>query len=529
MSQEKGSSKGTRLFSKSDIAVLEKSDQKQKRLRDFVNSHDRFSEKEKHILQLDSVDAFSRIWANTLRASHEHDVGPTAQRLQRFTDTAVVVLQHVNPILQLVKDFGAPYGGMAVGTILFLFTIARNRAKMESDISDTISQIHDRVAGLRLYQHIYNDDHELDHQLQSKIVKAYEKFIDFCIVAIKYYSKGSMRRWAKVLWGSSTTLENSAHEVQQAIVSVRYMSEELLNKNVYALKEKLTCQREDIKKLREAQNSTRLIKIKKLIGLKEYSMEDEFEQLRKYQYEFNANLEYQWPHLEQMRGARLEEFKNHVDFQLWRDSLRSCMLVLTGYNNVSVYSTGRCWLSSIALDMIESFRKSEQGDPCAYYILEHQEHSILPVLSRIIVQLLMLNPQALGNDKQYEELRAEAEKYRTTPKAKPQSNSEHGHEYSDTANVLLQKVALRVLNMCDRTKPVWIILDRVDNCKSGNVNHRKKLMKALVYLLENAAVKVRVLVVVNGYDWKADNERDEFGQSRHESIIVHTAEQSTLN
>ncbi|KAI0853359.1 hypothetical protein F5Y00DRAFT_257384 [Daldinia vernicosa] len=533
MSQEKGSSKGIKLFSKNDMAVLEKSDHEQKRLREFANTHDRFSEEEKHALQLDSVDAFSRIWVNTLDAkgdfqvSHEHGVGATAQILQSSADTAVVILQHIEPILQLVKDFGAPYGGMAVGTISFLFTIARNRAKMESDISDTLSQIHDRVAGLRLYRHIYNDDHELDHQLQSNIVKAYDKFIDFCIVAIKYYSEGSIRRWAKALWGSSVTLENSAHEVQQAIVNVRYMSEELLNKNVGALKEQLVCLKKDIKRLREGQNSDRLVSIKELLHLEGFSMESESEQLRRYQYEFNVDLERGWDYLEHMRGSRLEEFKSHLDFQAWRDSSHSCMLLLTGYNDQSVHSARRCWLSSIALDTIENFRKSERGDPYAFYILEYQEHSLLPVLSHVIIQLLTLNPQALENDKQYEELRAEVKKYCTALEAESQSHNEH--EHSDAVNILLQRVALRVLNMFDQTKPVWIIMDRVDNCKLGKVNHRKKLMKALVYLLENAAVKVKVLVVANGYDWKADKESDEFGQSRPESIIVHTAQQKVIN
>ena len=128
---------------------------------------------------------------------------------------------------------------------------------MESEISDTLLQIRDRVAGLKLYRHIYNEDHELDQQLQSRIVHTYDSFICFCIAAIKYYSKGSLSesltilskfdyplipligRWAKALWGSSVTLENSVLQVQKAIVEVRYMSEELLNKNVDAIKRRM--------------------------------------------------------------------------------------------------------------------------------------------------------------------------------------------------------------------------------------------------------------------------------------------------
>ena len=41
-----------------------------------------------------------------------------------------------------------------------------------------------------MYQHIYNENHELDMRLQARIVSAYQGFIEFCIGASKYY-KGS--------------------------------------------------------------------------------------------------------------------------------------------------------------------------------------------------------------------------------------------------------------------------------------------------------------------------------------------------
>jgi hypothetical protein len=43
---------------------------------------------------------------------------------------------------------------------------------------------------MKLYQHIYNDDHELDIRLQAKIVSAYESFIEFSIATTKYYKTG---------------------------------------------------------------------------------------------------------------------------------------------------------------------------------------------------------------------------------------------------------------------------------------------------------------------------------------------------
>lgn len=266
------------------------------------------------------------------------------------------------------------------------------------------------------------------------------------------------------------------------------------------------------------------MKIKTLLNLKGYSIEQHSEPLQKYRGDLNHIAEYRWQGLESMRGSRLEKFRNHPKFQTWRDSSHSCMLVLAGYNE-SPYLDGECWLSSIALDMIENFRKSEESDPYAFYILGRQEHNLLvPVLSRIILQLLTLNPQVLQNEKQYAELHAELEEYQGAVEVEKQSNNEQ--EYGNTINTLLQKVALRVLNLFDQAGPVWIILDRVDRCKSGKNDQRKKLMKALVHLLEKAVVKVRVLVVVNGGDWKVDEVSDEFGQIHHESVIVHREEQN---
>ncbi|KAI0897172.1 hypothetical protein F4806DRAFT_495680 [Annulohypoxylon nitens] len=513
MSQMQNSLEGRRRFGERDMTILEKSDQEQKALREFVSSHDRYSQGEKRALHFDSVVAFNKAWDVALNARGEfeanHAPESTARILLSSSATAYDILQHMDPILRLVKDFGAPYGGMAIGTISFLFTIR------------------DRVAGLKFYWHIYNDDHELDHQLQSKIVHTYDSFISYCIVAIKYYTKGSLRRWTKALFGSPT-LEARALEVQKAIVEVRYKGEELLNKNVDAMKEQLASQTRIIEQLRDEQRGNRLLKIKELLNLRGYSIRHESEPLQKYRGDLNVIMEYRWHELESMRGYRLEKFRNHPNFQTWQDSSHSCMLVLAGYNNESVYSDRECWLSSIALDMIESFRKSEESDPYAFYVLGRQEHNLLaPVLSRVILQLLTLNPQVLQNEKQYIELCAELEEYRGAVEVEKQSHNEQ--ENGNTITKLLQKVALRVLNLFEQTRPIWIILDRVDQCKLGKKDDRKKLMKALVHLLEKAAVKVRVLVVVNGWDWRVDKVSDEFGQIHQESVIVHTEEQKTAS
>jgi len=66
----------------------------------------------------------------------------------------------------------------------------------EQRLESTLSAIRDRLPGLAMYQHIYNDNHELDIMLQGRIVLAYQAFVKFCIAAIKYYKGSGIRKFS---------------------------------------------------------------------------------------------------------------------------------------------------------------------------------------------------------------------------------------------------------------------------------------------------------------------------------------------
>jgi hypothetical protein len=284
-----------------------------------------------------------------------------------------------------------------------------------------------------------------------------------------------------------------------------------------------------LSELQEGHDSDRLADLKAMLGLETYSQEHEMEVFAKYQRDINAYLDQSWIYFERMQGLRLETFKAHPDVQAWQSSPDSRMLLLAGYNHESMYSSGECWLSPFAVDTIASMGNSGQADPYAFYILGRGELDLFPqVLSSIIVQLLVQNRQALRIEAQHAELRAEIKEYHEAANVGDKEHEEH--KYSDKALRLLQKIALRVLNMFEPTQTVWIIIDRVDRCKLGSkFNHRKKLVKTMVHLVERAKVKVRVLAVVNGFDWKVDEQSDEFEQSNEESVILHIDRQGMIN
>lgn len=73
--------------------------------------------------------------------------------------------------------------------------MAQNKDEIEKSLESTILAIQDRLPGLRLFQNIYNDDDDLDIVLQSRIVSAYQTFMDFCIRATKYYKGGGPRTY----------------------------------------------------------------------------------------------------------------------------------------------------------------------------------------------------------------------------------------------------------------------------------------------------------------------------------------------
>ncbi len=136
--------------------------------------------------------------------------------------------------------------------------VARSKDRIEESLASAISAIKDRLPGLDLYQHIYNEDHPLDNALQARIVSAYQGFIDVCIAATKYYKSGGpsklyihlrtpecrlpnyltsspIGRWLRAL-GMSDSFLDKANVVQQEIVDIRRLCDELLSKKVHSIK-----------------------------------------------------------------------------------------------------------------------------------------------------------------------------------------------------------------------------------------------------------------------------------------------------
>lgn len=108
---------------------MQQSDREQEDLRVFVNGKSSFSERERAALQVDSIASFDAFWNQTTKAqakfesNHEQGVKQWARKAQDFGEAASDTMRQLEPIVQVIKDFGHPFGGMAIGTITFFFTV----------------------------------------------------------------------------------------------------------------------------------------------------------------------------------------------------------------------------------------------------------------------------------------------------------------------------------------------------------------------------------------------------------------------
>lgn len=182
----------------------------------------------------------------------------------------------------------------------------------------------------------------------------------------------------------------------------------------------------------------------------------------------------------------------------------------------------QCWVSPVAIAMITDLSLSPENPVHAYHVFPAQGELLYRAFSVVILQLLRQKRQVLRNRSQCDELRTELYELQ-----KYEGKDQKHMETDDDRLCALRKVALRVMSFFEESETVYIILDRADRCcnwKKG-IDHRKPLLKALVKMVEAARCKLKVLVVIDRYQWDIEERRNELGEKTKEKVIVHTVEQ----
>ena len=218
--------------------------------------------------------------------------------------------------------------------------------------------------------------------------------------------------------------------------------------------------------------------------------------------------------LEQMRGTELVSFKSTESFRLWQESERSSLLVLSGYNDISIIHAFQCWVSPIASEVVKGLHDRADSPIYAYYALPQNGILSYSVVSVILLQLLRQRNGILRDEKRYMELRTELGKFKQT-----------GLAEGDKASAM-ERVAERVIHFFDKSETLYIIVDRADRCRvPSKADHRKILIKTLVKMVEATRCKLKILTVIDGRSWRVENYQDELGVKMKDRVIVHTAEQ----
>ncbi|KAI5460479.1 hypothetical protein BGZ63DRAFT_247756 [Mariannaea sp. PMI_226] len=518
-----------RTFTSKDMDTLQRSDQRQKQLRETVKLARRFTKEERSALEIESMEAFGDFWQAamggkiTFDANHEHGVGRVSKRANSLSASAYFFLQDMSPMVEIVKNLGAPYGNMAIGTICFVFAVSKNRVRMEEQINSTFLSIQDRLPSIRMYQHVYNEKNELQTLLQSKIVDAYDGFISFCIAALEFYAVPSYRRILWALKGTSR-LEEKAARVQKSIVDMRLACEDLLNQNVNIVKTRLEEVRNQNIELQNDRDFNNLETIRGLLRIEAFSPEALLTQFRTHQSNLAAEFRSGSLSSDMTPRERLGMVRNDTEYKEWLDSQRSGMFILSGQN--CFIGATHCWVSPVALDLIEKFvwepQTDSNPDPCVFYLFGHRDtdETCSEVLSLLIFELLSMNKEALRHGQEFCELWAELRSYAQLAQSRdaPQYEVQQGP----------YKVALRAIDLFGPNRTIWIVLDRVDKCRLApgqrGSQHRggRMLLQTMVHLVEQAVPRVKVLAVVNRADWHVEDQVDELGQQREESVMIQT-------
>ncbi|KAJ5885542.1 hypothetical protein N7495_010052 [Penicillium taxi] len=462
-----------------DLEIIKQSEAAQGLLKKNVLQRSVFSEAERQSVQFTEIEQFRTYWTQITAAqdcfedAHKTGCGLFARRYQSSAELVLGFMDDFNPIVTAVKNFAAPYGGLAIGVISLVFVksrfwpqVAQKKDTVEKTLASTIAEIRKRLPGIDLYRHIYDEDHPLDHAMQAQIVAAYQSFIKFCIVAVDYYKSYSAQLRDQLTNGDKDAFEQT--------FKLDIFSEELHQTELAAYSQDLA-------------NDP----------------------------DFNYN------YLHQLHGTGLDNFMSSGRYKQWDHSFGPCLLILSGRNYMGLPSP-QCWLSRVAIATIERQRAFSSAY-CAHYIIPLHGATLYQVLPSILLQLLAKKKNMLRMDDQRDGLRAELHAFR-----KAELSAIPNKYGNDSKTDALMNIARRVVGFFDAGDEVYIVVDRVDLCTDhiGGYDHRKSLLEGLVQMGDLARCRLRTLVVINRSLWNFEDHQCELTIPVPDRLILHRMDQT---
>ena len=267
--------------------------------------------------------------------------------------------------------------------------------------------------------------------------------------------------------------------------------------------------------LQNAHDHDRLNEVQRLLKLDDFSEEAHRKEWDKHNEAVDKDDDLNAEMFQQMRGSKLDSFRASEDYQAWAHSERPCLLILSGYNDISL-EVDQCWLSPIAAATVKDFDQQDIVPIYAYFALPQKGKLLYDVIAVSLLQLLRRKSGSLRNEGRHAELRTELGRFQ-------QTEMDEGHKV-----LAMERIALRVIDFFEESETLYIVVDRADRCRDPKaVDHRKALLRMFVKMVEAARCTLRILAVVNGYSWRVDNYRDELGVRMEGRVIVCREEKET--
>ncbi|KIY04113.1 uncharacterized protein Z520_00805 [Fonsecaea multimorphosa CBS 102226] len=417
-------------------------------------------------------------------------------------------------IVEVVKNASAPYGNLAYGTLSLLLIVVVNKTGNDEKIAKALAELEYSFPRLNLLSDIYPEP-----QIERLVAEAYRDMVDFARKAVLYYMSTSMRLLAAGDPQQELEFNMSIEGLRRKLVEVNLESTVLLHrraKHIEEQNEKLLRGNKELKHQMKVIEDLNIDLRSQLDRLRRTLHDEHVQRDRKELAKFRAlvnvpeasdhtniqsckrTLGGAFPVLVGAKPGKIARWysqltpdilNNEESYRVWLDSDHSCLLVLggtslmEGRSNISTCS----WLSPAAIYVAE--HQLSEDRHVAFYCCHPQVLSercgVQEAILSLVCQVIGWQPDIL----------------RQNPSFLSLARTISWKDASDDVVNAIFKLLSDLLTELHLQEPVYIILDRADQCEYQSFQLIRKLME----VIQKARSMVKIMVVIDSALWGIDS------------------------
>ncbi|OQU97551.1 hypothetical protein CLAIMM_03470 [Cladophialophora immunda] len=417
-------------------------------------------------------------------------------------------------IVEVVKNASAPYGNLAYGTLSLLLIVVVNKTGNDEKIAKALADLEYSFPRLNLLSDIYPEP-----QIEKLVAEAYRDMVDFARKAVLYYISAPTRYLAAGDPQQEVEFRMSIESLRHKLVEVNLESTVLLHQRAKYIEEQnealLRGNRELKQQMRVIEDLNMDLR-SQLERLRQTIHEEQVQRDRKEFANFRAlvnvpetsdhtdiqsckrTLGGAFPVLMGAKPGKIARWysqltpdvlNNEESYRVWLESDRSCLLLLGGASlmegraNISTCS----WLSPAAIYVAEDQLSENRhvAFHCCHPQILSEKCGVHEAILSLICQIVGWKPDILRQNSSFLSL------------ARTISWKDAG---DDVVNAMF-KMLSDLLTELRSEEPVYIILDRADQCDYRPFQLVQKLME----VIRKARSIVKMMVVMDSAHWGIDS------------------------